>query len=113
MLVQKTFQLTLIPACVRLLPFDDKRWVFSNPVAKRLIQSQKGLGIDQPDQEAVFIQSGQFTNPVGEVRKLLPQIERILVHLSLVKLLIKAYLIEDHFTVTAVIEGRHHPRHNL
>jgi len=113
MLVQETFKLTLIPACVSLFLFDDKCWVFSNPVAKRFIQAEKGLSIDQSDQEAMLIQSGQFPNPFGEVRKLLPQIERILVDLSLVKLLVKACLIEDHFTVTAVIICGHYPCDNL
>jgi hypothetical protein len=65
------------------------------------------LNINELDEEAMFIESVQFPNPVGESDMLFFQIWWILVHLFLMKLPVKTRLIEDDLTVTAVIIGSH------
>jgi len=112
-LTQKVFESLFVPTGVSLPPLNNKGGVFSNPMSQGFIDSQRGLDVNQLDEETMFIELGQFPNPVGEFHILLFQIQRILVRLSLMELLIKARFNEEGFTVWSLIIMRNHSGNDL
>jgi hypothetical protein len=61
------------------------------------------LDVNEFDEETMFIELGQFPDPVGEFRVLLFQVQRVLVRLSLMELLVKTRFTEEDFTMSSVI----------
>ena len=57
MLIEQALELVFIPAGIDLLPFDDKSGISSNPITQGFINSNKGLNIDELDEEAMFVKS--------------------------------------------------------
>jgi hypothetical protein len=72
------------------------------------IDSQRGLDVNEFDEQTMFIELGQFPDPVGEFRILLFQVQRVLIRLSLMELLVKTRFNEEGFTVSSVIIMRNH-----
>jgi len=105
---QKAFELLFIPTRVSLLPFNNKGRVFSNPMTYGLIDSQRGLNINEFNEETMFIELGQFPDPVRKFRMLLFQVQGILVRLALMEFLVKTRFTEEDFTVLSlIIMGNH------
>ena len=105
---QKAFEPIFIPARVSLPPFNNKGRVFSNPVMYGFIDSQRGLNINEFDEETMFMDLDQFPDPVGEFHNLLFQVQRVLIRLSLMELLVKTRFTEEDFTVSSVIIMSNH-----
>jgi hypothetical protein len=63
-LTQKAFEPLFVPTCVSLPPFNNKSGVFSNPMSQGFINSQRGLDVNELDEETMFIELGQFPNPL-------------------------------------------------
>jgi len=72
-------------------------------MTKGFIDSQRGLDVNEFDEETMFIEPDQFQDPVAEFHILLFQVWRVLVRLSLMELLVKAHFTEEDFTVSSVI----------
>lgn len=72
-------------------------------MTKGLIDPQRGLNVNEFDEEAMSIEPGQFPDPFREFRILLFQVRRVLVRLSLVELLVKAHFTEEDLTMSSVI----------
>jgi hypothetical protein len=56
-LIEQALELVFIPACIDFPPFDDKSGISSNPITQGFINSNKGLNIDELDEEAMFVKS--------------------------------------------------------
>jgi hypothetical protein len=61
------------------------------------------LDVNEFDEETMFIELGQFPDPVGQFHILLFQVQRVLIRLSLMELLVKTRFNEEGFTVSSVI----------
>lgn len=72
-------------------------------MTKGFIDSQRGLDVNEFDEETMFIEPDQFQDPVAEFHMLLFQVWRVLVRLSLMELLVKAHFTKEDFTVSSVI----------
>jgi hypothetical protein len=72
------------------------------------IDSQRGLDVNEFDEETMFIELGQFLDPVGESHILLFQIQRVFIRLSLMEFLVKTRFNEEGFTVSSVIKMSKH-----
>jgi hypothetical protein len=72
-------------------------------MTKGFIDSQRGLDVNEFDEETMFIEPDQFQDSVAEFHMLLFQVWRVLVRLSLMELLVKAHFTEEDFTVSSVI----------
>jgi hypothetical protein len=66
------------------------------------------LDINEFDEETMFIELGQFPDPVGEFHILLFQVQGVLVRLALMELFVKARFNEEGFTVSSVIIMSNH-----
>jgi hypothetical protein len=66
------------------------------------------LDINEFDEETMFVELGQFPDPIGEFHILLFQVQGVLVRLSLMELLVKARFNEEGFTVSSVIIMSNH-----
>jgi hypothetical protein len=71
------------------------------------------LDINEFDEETMFIELGQFPDPVGEFHILLFQAQRVLIHLSLMELLVKTRFTEEDFTAASVIIMDNHIGNNF
>jgi len=72
-LKQKAFEPLFIPTRESLLPLNNKGGVFSNPMTKGFIDSQRRLDINKFDEETMFMEPVQFPDPVGGFHILLLQ----------------------------------------
>jgi len=72
-------------------------------MAQGFVDSQGGLDINQFDEETMFIELGQFPDPVGEFCILLFEVQRVLVRLSLMEFFVKTRFAEEGFAVSSVI----------
>jgi hypothetical protein len=61
------------------------------------------LDVNEFDEETMFIELGQFPDPVGQFHILFFKVQRILIRLPLMELLIKTRFNEEGFTVPSVI----------
>jgi hypothetical protein len=63
-LIQKALELALVPSRIGLFPFHNESRIGSNPMTQGFIDSKRGLNINQPDEETMLIEPGQFLDPI-------------------------------------------------
>jgi hypothetical protein len=67
-LVQEDFELTSVPSRTNLFAFNNKSRIGANPMTQGFVNSERRLSIDHPDKETVFVELGQFSNPVRKLQ---------------------------------------------
>jgi hypothetical protein len=112
-LIQKAFELALIPTRIGLFSFHNERGIGSDPITEGFVDSKGRWGLNQLNGETMFIEPIQFSNPVRELCKFLFQIRRILVHLFLMEFLVKPSSIEEDPAATTLTKGGHHMGDNF
>jgi hypothetical protein len=95
------------------VPSQDEGRVAPHPMAHRLDEALKGLGIDDLDAEIIPVAMSQSDQPVRQPLEVLLDVKEVFVQCLLVHLRAHLYLSKDGLTMGAVAQGREHRRNDL